>query len=330
MRKINNNMSFAYMIEVMYTHSDEDNKMRREEINNVLFKEYNFKIENTHTFCKYINDMIAIGVPIKQEYEGKEKVYYISSDKLDYCELKLISDCLSANKSLTYNKTTEILKKLYNLNKNIYAKYSLNSNNLIENRSKTNNEDILENINLIYDSITYPRQISFKYCYYDKDHQLVEKDKDYKGIAINLVIRNEYYYLIFKNDDGVIANYRVDKIKKVRILDEVNDDDDDMIKKFDVTSFLKKSIKMFSGKEDVTVRLKVLKDWIAGYLKDELGEDCKIKCENNELAAEFQAFMSEGLIKWIMSMGKDVEVIEPLELREKIKDRALEIAALYN
>ena len=41
------------------------------------------------------------------------------------------------------------------------------------------------------------------------------------------------------------------------------------------------------------------------------------------------AAVSEGLVSWLMNFGGKIKVLEPQSLAESVKNRALEIAALY-
>lgn len=100
-------------------------------------------------------------------------------------------------------------------------------NIFIDNRCKSINEEIFINIDKINNSIKDKKKIIFNYYDYNCNKELVpilNKEKDFKLYKVNLVyiiLKNENYYLILfedKHDD--LSNYRIYRMKNIKIIDE--------------------------------------------------------------------------------------------------------------
>ncbi len=84
--------------------------------------------------------------------------------------------------------------------------------------------------------------------------------------------------------------------------------------------------KIFPGKE----RAKALFDPdVKWRLVDEFGPDCFKETQDGKLLFVSDYADSESLLNWFMTFGKKAEVIEPEELRKKMKERIAEMMAVY-
>lgn len=64
---------------------------------------------------------------------------------------------------------------------------------------------------------------------------------------------------------------------------------------------------------------------------DRFGSAAKVKKtgDSEHFKVIVKAVVSEGLAAWVMQYGNKIEIKEPLILRNMVKDKAEEIAALY-
>lgn len=71
--------------------------------------------------------------------------------------------------------------------------------------------------------------------------------KVYKGTPVSMILNNENYYLILvSNKHSDLCNYIVDRMKNIKILDDIKD----CKYGFNVALYSKKSFKMFHGEEE--------------------------------------------------------------------------------
>ena len=63
---------------------------------------------------------------------------------------------------------------------------------------------------------------------------------------------------------------------------------------------------------------------------DRFGDDVPLRKSGSEHFVLYaDAFISEGLISWIMQYGVNIEVLAPRSLRESISDRIMAMTSLY-
>ena len=240
---------------------------------------------------------------------------------------------------MTKKKTKELVDKLCNL-LNKYVGYDLNKQVLIDERSKSTNEEILYSIHNIDGAISKGKKISFNYYDYNYKKELVyrpEKNSDnirtYVATPVGLILKEDYYYLVANHDKyNDLTNYRVDRMKNVQVLDEdgkpldkINGGEDG---KFNAAMYSKQNFKMFSG-VDSEVILHIKKGLI-NLMIDELGEDVELSVVNKDTyQAKFNAKLGTGLTKWVLQLGPDANVISPDKLREDVKKDLEDMMKLY-
>lgn len=335
--KVSNNIKFFKFLSILNDYSDDENILSIKEINNFMQDELGVTLDR-RTIYTYIEDAKNLGFDISS-FNENNKGYYNRTPKLESYELKILIDCLSANKCITHKKTKEMQNKLYKLT-NIYVKYGLDKSSFLEDRSKTKNEQVFYNINNIYTAIEENKKIKFNYCEVNDKRNLEYKLDDngvpkvYVANPINLIIKNDYYYLILNLDKYEdLSYYRIDRIKNVEILNE--ECKDKQLINFCGTSFnavnhVKKSFNMYCGKKEVEIKLKVNENKIINFIIDELGDNVIVEnCREEDVILRFKAFYSDGLVNWILSLGASVQVISPENLKEDVLNKLDVIRSMY-
>lgn len=335
---MNNNISsnsvYNAVIDILRENTNENNALSIAEINEFLRDRLGVT-RDRHTISGYISKAIESGHDITK-VSGHRNKYYINTPIIEEYELKFIIDCLSANKCITHKKTIELEEKLCKFidrktRENIYKSA------LVENRSKTKNEEIFYNIDKLNKAINFKNKITFNYTERDKNGKIIFKMKNgvkriYKAIPIHLHIRNDNYYLmLIIEGKNTITFYRVDRMVRVDVLEEkfafneyIND-----YENFDPIEYSIKCFKMYSGEEEIKVKL-LIEKWMVNYLIDELGNRVDIsELDSEKNIAEFNAFNSEGLLEWILGLGTSAKVIAPKSLREDVIAKLQEISEEY-
>ena len=320
---VSNNSVYNAVIDILREHTNEDNALTIAEIN-IFLKEKLGVIKDRHTITDYINkamnaDHDIIKIP------GHKNKYYINTPILEEYELKFIVDCLSANKCITHKKTMELEEKLCNFidrktRENIY------NSALVENRSKTKNEEIFYNIDKITKAINTNSKIQFNYIELNEKSELIVRMKDgykrmYKAIPLHLHIKSENYYLmLIMEGRNTIAFYRVDRMVSIEVLEEKINYKDyiENYDNFNPVEYCSKCFKMYTGDKEIKVSL-LIEKWMINFLIDELGDSVEIlKLESGKHIAEFNVFYSKGLVEWILGLGTSAKVIGPKLLRKEV------------
>lgn len=333
-KNVSNNSVYNAVIDILREHTNEDNTLTIADIN-IFLKEKLGVTKDRHTITSYINkamesDHDIIKIP------GHKNKYYINTPILEEYEIKFIVDCLSANKCITHKKTMELEKKLCKFidrktRENIYKSA------LVENRSKTRNEEIFYNIDKITKAININSKIQFNYVELNENRKLIAKMKDgykriYKAIPLHLHIKNENYYLmLIIEGKNTIAFYRVDRMVSIEVLDEEINYKDYIkdYEKFNPIEYCSKCFKMYTGDKEIKVSL-LIEKWMINFLIDELGDSVKIiKLESGKHIAEFNVFYSKGLVGWILGLGTSAKVIGPKALKEEVIAELKKISKSY-
>ncbi len=260
--------------------------------------------------------------------KGKTTGYYIGSRTFELPELKLLVDTVQSSKFITVKKSFELIKKLESFASEHEAS-QLQRQVFVQNRIKAMNESIYYNVDFIHSAISENKKISFKYFEWDfKGERKFKRDGTrYKVSPWALTWDDENYYMIaYDSDAGIIKHFRVDKIVSAETVNE-NREGKELFDKFDMALYSKKIFGMFGG-EEVTVMLKCDKSLI-GIIIDRFGKDVMTVEYDDYFTVTVKVCQSPLFISWVMGFGNKMEVLMPDTLREKIKETAQSIAALY-
>lgn len=234
---------------------------------------------------------------------------------------------------ISAKKSKELVKKIESLTSEHYARL-LQSQVFIDDRIKCQNEEVYYNIDKLNTAIIKNNKISFQYYEYDVNKKRILRNSGLEYIVnpYGLSWHDDNYYLIGNyNKYDNLSHYRVDRMCNMNIMDETRKNFSELgLDKnyFNVADYSKKIYNMFSGTSEL-VEIKFCSHLINPVL-DKFGVDIPIILEDEEHFKIYtEAFVSEGLISWLLIFGDEVEVIKPDSLRERIKERAESIYNLY-
>lgn len=138
----------------------------------------------------------------------------------------------------------------------------------------------------------------------------------YQVSPFALIWNDENYYMVaFDDRDKIIKNYRVDKMRNVAIITE-NRMGFNEFKKEDISNYSKTIFGMYGGNlEKVTLNFP---EYLIGAIVDRFGKDIKIhKLSNGIYEVNVEVMCSNHFLGWVFSLGADVEIIEPIEVRNQ-------------
>ena len=189
-------------------------------------------------------------------------------------------------------------------------------------------------IDVLNQAIAEKKKVQFNYnrVYFDKD---VEKHKASKRYVVNpyfLINGQGRYYLVCNYDYfNEIANYKLELITNVKILDEP-------IKPitqlkgcengFDIAKYVNENIYMYNS-EPVTVVLKIENDYAVNYVQEWFGGNVEFFKKENTMFARIKT-NEQSIVYWCLQYGASVELVEPKHVREKLKEVTQKIADKYN
>lgn len=319
-RSENQKLKLFYLVDILRDETDEKHALSMAEIIEKLASK-GIKAER-----KSLYDDIALlsdyGIYIEKTSDHK---YYIAEREYELAELKILVDIIQSSQFLTAKKSRELTKKLYRetshfgaaeLDRQVHTAFA-----------KAPNEKIFYTVDAIHRAVRDDRKIEFSYFRYNEDKKLVERHNGYRYNVspIALVFDNENYYLVaFKEDEGNIRHYRVDRMQKVTVLDEARSGAD-IYGEFDISKYENKTFGMFGGNEAlVTLNCK---NEAAGAIIDRFGDEPTfIKHSDGTFDVTVRVFISEQFFGWVTGLGKLVKIKSPTNIVEDYKRFLKELA----
>ena len=323
-------VKLLYIIKIMTELTDEEHPLSATEICEKLAS-YDITAERKAIYDD-IECLISFGYDIIQTRVPKNG-YFLASRDFELPEVFLLGDAVRTAKFISEKKTRELTSKLDKLLSSHQSKRNISAI-YIDSSNKTRNEELFYNIDRINTAIEQGKKIKFTYSkrVLHQGRQIVTESKTRVVSPYAMTWQFDYYYLIgnYEKYDNLM-NLRIDRIHSVKVLDEpirhfgeVSDYRDT----FDVADYTKKLFGMFGGNmQEVKLRCS---NKILEQVTDRFGDGIFIT-NVTETTFDFtaKAAVSDALVTWIMNYADAIEVITPIELRNKVKDRAEKILQVY-
>lgn len=259
---------------------------------------------------------------------GKSNEYYVEERGFSIPEVQILMNAVQAASFITERKTGELINKVAQLSGS--GRGEVLKRNIVEfGTVKGTNENIYYSVNEISAAIISGNKIGFHYFDYDARHERAYRmDKEnasekrvYVVNPLATVFKNDNYYLFCYNDKyGNIAQYRVDRMDRVRVLNE-KITPSKVAESFDLAKHKKQLFAMYGG-EETKVTLKARNDYkILDVIFDTFGGEINLQSLNDE-TVEFTADVqvSPTFIAWCCSLGDNLKVTAPADVAESIKE----------
>lgn len=319
------------LLDILKNETDELNPLSATELCDKLDK-MNITAERKSIYAD-IEALNAYGYEILHTKNPKSG-YYLAQRDFEIPEVYLLTDAVQAASFITVKKTRELVKKLDGL-LSLHQVKSREKSMYIDNGHKCTNEEIYYNIDTLSRAIEQGKKIELLYVsrIINSQRKIILKEKQRKLSPYALIWQNDHYYLVanYEKYDNLI-HIRVDRMKKVSMTDEdcrYFGEVSEYTDYFDIADYAKKSFQMYTG-EETEIELEC-KEEILEQVIDRFSD--KIFIRNHEKGTfrfTTEVLFSEGLVNWILQFGKDIKVISPKKLSERICERVKEISQLYN
>lgn len=325
----NSKLKLLHVLDILKKHSDEDNILTSGDIISQLEKRG--LTAERRSIIRDIKVLVEFGYDISL-YEENNIGYYMRSREFEEEELNILIDSVIAFKSLSPKKTKDLVHKLSKLSSNNFGDRVMDKL-YIDSKGKSDNEKIYYSINMLNEAIDRDKKVDFKYLTYDiKEGKKFRKGGEkYIVSPYALVWCEDNYYLIGVHEKySNFSHYRIDRINQVNILDEKRKLADNImdINDFNVTEYIDSTFNVFTGTKEI-VKLRFTNDLLNPII-DKFGVDAYIQSEDGVhsiLIAD--VIVSEGFTSWIIQFGGRIELLEPVETRELIKEKILELNRVY-
>ena len=262
-----------------------------------------------HRDIKQLNEQ---GYEIMTVKLGHELAFYIADRSFSVPEIKILIDAVQAASFITEKKTEELIDKIAELSGGNRAAV-LKGNIVNFNTRKHSNESIYYNVDSLEEAIQKDKKVIFKYFDIDENHQRVYRREGHHYVVepVALVFNEDNYYLVcYSSKHDGTANYRVDRMDSVEIIDE-NISDTAKKLRDSVAGYTESVFKMYSGEtERVTIKFD---DKLIGAVYDKFGERTEItRVDDNTCQAEVEVQVSPTFRGWLSQFGEEMTITNPL------------------
>lgn len=256
-----------------------------------------------------------------EKTDGKYGGYSLISRKFELPELKLLVDAVHSSKFITKKKSNELITKLASLVSRHEAVQL--KRDIYTERTKSDNEKVYLNVDVIHSAIQNDRRISFLYFEWqrDKKKHYRRDGQRYCVSPCSLLWDDENYYLIaFDHNSGQRRHYRVDKMEAIR-KEEFAREGLDLIGEFNADEYSKSVFGMFGGEQKpVTLHCK---NSMAGVIFDRFGITVPVRYADDEhFEVTVKITVSPQFYAWIFGLGGAVQISEPEDVRNKMREYA--------
>ena len=218
------NGNILYILNVLKKYSDEEHKLSISELKAKIKEEYGEDID-PRTIRRNINLLQQkFGYDIST-YNDNKIGYYISNDpETDFepGEIRAIIDTFSYSTFIEQRLAKEIIKKCKNL-QNIYENEKIKNYRVYSPKGRTNNVEVIKNIEDISNSIMNKNKVEFEYWKYCIAGDRVEKRIVSSPVVSPYAIlydKQQFYMLGIKDGNQEFYHYRLDRIKNLKELKE--------------------------------------------------------------------------------------------------------------
>ena len=327
-------MLIMNILDILKRYTDEEHTLSQKQIMDILWSDYDMAADRK-TVARNLSNLMAAGYPIEcrddvaRTYinkKGEKETSYILSDfylerEFTDAELRLLIDSLLFSKHIPYSQCKELVEKLEGLS-NRYFKSRVRFISTME-ETKPKNPQLFYTIEIIDEAIAAGKQVAFTYNEYGTDKKLHPKrDREYIVNPYQMAATNGRYYLIGNYDKyNNLANYRMDRITNIRLLDtpvkpvrEV----EGMKNGLYIPKHMAEHLYMFSG-ESVPVTFRMTKKIVNDAI-DWFGTDIMFSDETEDEVTARVTVNWHAMRHWALQYCRHVKVLAPMDLAQTVKD----------
>lgn len=325
-------LSIFYILEILKEYSDINHPLTQQNIIDLVYEKYDLFLERKSVSYS-LSLLKDLGYDINEIHK---KGSYLLEREFNESEINYLIDAIFSSKSIPQKEAQHLSKKLSSF-LSIYERKDFSKVNKISTMSRTKNDEVMLNIEIINEAIKKNKKITFDYLEYDLNGKLEPRKRKNKYSLSPYLLFNSMgrYYLLSKYDYfNNISFFRIEYIKNVQISEKDRKDPKTIkqLNNFDISSFLNDHLYLFDD-EVIKAKLqclgneKEIKKSIF-TLNDYFSKNVYIKKENNKIYAYVRCDKS-SLKLWLIQYGLNLKVIEPQSLKDDVKELLDKMSKVY-
>ncbi|MBQ7171399.1 MAG: WYL domain-containing protein [Clostridia bacterium] len=315
-----------YLQKIFLERTDEEHPLSTAALIAAL-EEYGVSAERKSIYSD-VAELCAFGMDIVRTPE-RAGGYYLASREFETAELKLLVDAVQSSRFITKKKTEGLIRKLEGL-AGRRDKSKLERQVFVSNRIKTMNESVFYAVDALHEAISEDRCVSFLYYDWNEKKEKVARHggREYLVSPLSLIWDDENYYLAaVDRRDGILKNYRVDRMARLRVRPERREKKE-LSKSFDPALYSKRMFGMYGGEVE-TVLLRC-ENRMANVIIDRFGTEPPFLCrKEGTFDVPVSVAVSPLFLAWIINFGGAIEILSPGWVRAELVKLAQSAAAAH-
>lgn len=322
--KANKKLSVLYILNILKEYSDEDHLLSQSQIVKKLDSLYGLQIERKSVGAN-LYYLIECGYDIVMTFNG----CYLREREFEKEEIRYLIDAVFSSKEISARYAKDLANKLSE-SLSIYQRRKYDYIFKASEVDRRDSKEFFYNIDLICQAIEEKKKIQFEY----KRFVIDKKDENHRTYIVNpyfLVNKQGGYYMVCNKDNyDNVSNYKVEKMTNIKILDtqakpvtSLEGYEDGL----DIAEYINDNIYMLSG-ETIDATIKLAHEYNIDQVKEWFGKNVTFTRGNDVIFAHIRS-NEQALFYWSLQYGNDVEVIKPLNLRQRIRDSVNSMAERY-
>ena len=337
-----------YILQILRKYTDSNHTMTQQQIADKLKSEYGLEV-NRATVKRNLTDLIDAGYDIqytevvrshidRKTGEKEENIIYTDlyyEHDFTESELRMLIDGLLFSRSVPYKQRRQLIDRLGKLSSS-YFNQRMNHVHCMSADSPQNPE-LFHTIDILDEAIANGKQVRITYGYYGIDlklHKARGEDGKEKRQTLNpyqMVASEGRYYLICNNDHhDSVANYRIDRILNVEMLEspvKPKNQVEGLEDGLNLQDYVYQNLNMFSGKAQQVEfiipksAVSLVIDFFGKHVHFTEQHDGNISCR--------LLVSGEAMKRWAAQFAGTVRVISPPELVEEIRSEIRKAAERY-
>ena len=302
--------------QILKEYSDYDHPLTQADIAEKLENEYGIVVERK-AIGRNLSLLKEAGIEIEQRRDGN----YLESREFEDSELHMLIDGILSSKHITAKHSKDLIERVCGLS-NRYFRASVKNIHSVNDWSKTDNQALFYNIELIDTAIEEGRQLHYDYNKYGVDKKLHKSSQQYVSPYVMILHNQRYYLMAYSEYWGNMVFHRLDRITNMTVTDKSAvplrslPGYENGIDYKDLSSTMPY---MYTDKPE---RIEMLADVeIIDQIIDWFGTGVQfVKTDDPAKVKVFLKASPNAMVHWAMQYIGFVEVLEPKGLRDRIRE----------
>lgn len=302
------------ILQILHERSDCDHPLKQEDILDVLEMDYGIVLERK-AVGRHLQALKAAGFPIESGRGGS----YLAERTFEDAELRMLIDGVLASKYITANHSKDLIQKLCEQSSRYFRSHVKNIYS-VHDWSKTDNQALFYNIELIDDAIERGVQLKFQFNKYGVDKKL-HRSSTPRVTPYQLILHNQRYYLMAAHSHWkTMFFYRVDHITNMEIVEKAATPITDVAGFAGGIDYKTLASALPYMYTDAPRHIEFRADkTITDQIIDWFGRDVNIVTEDEEHIRVTLKASPMAMEHWATQYIQYVEILHPQSLRDAIK-----------